>query len=281
METLIYLLTATGEAEPMIDTDKLGDYTQLINTYGASAVILAVFIVILFAVLIYIIRVNQKTNNQLINQQKQLFDKLLEGMGASSSNPETTEKKDEVISSPPKEKNIVELFLNINSGIKDILKDIYTDLDTDRTAVYVFHNGVYSSHGLPFFKISCICEIVKKNSGVTKNINAHNGLPLQMFDNSISCLHRNGSMIITDTDDENDDNVKNSPVLVGMLKSNNIKSAVGLALYDTDSNIMGILLVEFASKRDSLDDIKKLLIEKAPSLSPILEYSGIYDDNKN
>lgn len=271
METFIFMLAAASQ-EPTINTDKVEEYTQLINTYGVSSVIVALFMIILVVVLGYMIRTNQKTNNQLIDQQQKLVDKLMEGLGTQGQ-----EKKDEV-QSPPKEKNIVELFLNINSGIKDILKDIYTTLETDRAAVYVFHNGVYSSHGLPFFKISCICEMVRMNSGVAKNINAHNGMPLQMFDTSILYLHRNGSMIIADTDDEADDNVKNSPVLVGMLKSNNIKSAAGIALYDTDGNIMGILIAEFASKRDNLEEVKDMLIEKAPSLSPILEYSGIYDD---
>ena len=33
------------------------------------------------------------------------------------------------------------------------------NIDADRLSVYVFHNGVYSSHGLPFFKASCISFI--------------------------------------------------------------------------------------------------------------------------
>lgn len=70
-----------------------------------------------------------------------------------------------------KESNLVQVFLNINSSLKDALKDLSDDIGTSRISIYVFHNGVYSSHGLPFFKISCICEIVEKNCGVVKILN--------------------------------------------------------------------------------------------------------------
>ena len=190
--------------------------------------------------------------------------------------PTETSKPDEPGNNkPPTEPNLVKQFLNINSSIKGILRDIYDDFNASRIAVYVFHNGVYSSHGLPFFKISCICEIVRKNSGVIKNIDAHNSMPLQMFDNSISYLSKHGHMIVEDADDDENENVKSSPVLCGMLKSNNIKSAVGIALYDKEDNILGILIVEFNEKKELeyLEGVEKELIEKSPSLSPILEYN--------
>ena len=245
-------------------------YTQLIHTYGASAVIIAVFLIMLLIVLMYILRNNQKTNNQLIKQQQELVNMLVE----------MAKKEDEPIKpQPAKEPNLVEMFLNINGSIKDTLKDISEELNSDRTSVYVFHNGVFSSHGLPFFKISCVCEIVRKNTGVIKNLNNHSGLPLQMFDNTISNIYKNGSMTICDTSNEDDELVQTSPVLCGMLKTNNIKSVTGIAIYDHDNNIMGILMVEYAEVKDPilLEEAAKQLITKAPLLAPVLEYSGIYN----
>ena len=256
-------------------TGQVDRYVQLINTYGASAVIIAVFLVVLLLVVTYLLRSNQKTNNQLIKQQQDLVNMLVELAKG--------EKEDKTKPKIVKEPNLVELFLNINGSIKDTLKDISNELNADRTSVYVFHNGVFSSHGLPFFKISCVCEIVKKNTGVVKNLNNHSGLPLQMFDNTISNIYKNGSMTIVDTDDENDDIVINSPILCGMLKTNNIHSATGIAIYDHDNNIMGILMVEYVDTKSDilLDEAVRYLIDKAPLLSPILEYSGIYDIKNN
>lgn len=251
---------------------QIEQYTQLIHTYGASAVIIAVFILLLIGIVVYTLKASQKTSNQLLEQQKQLLTALL---NFNMKPPTETSKPDEPGNKPPREPNLVKQFLNINSSIKGILRDIYDDFDASRTAVYVFHNGVYSSHGLPFFKISCICEIVRKNSGVMKNIDVHNSMPLQMFDNSISYLSKLGHMIVEDADDDENENVKNSPVLCGMLKGNNIKSAVGIALYDKEDNILGILIVEFNEKKELeyLESVEKELIEKSPSLSPILEYN--------
>ena len=256
-------------------SDEVSEYTNLIHTYGASTVIIAVFIVVLLAMLAYILRTNQKTNNQLIKQQQKLVDTLL----ANKKDEEEKDNNSVRHSAIVKEPDIVQVFLDINSSIKEILKDISDEINSSRIAVYVFHNGVYSSHGLPFFKTSCICEVIKKNCGVSKSINLHSGLPLQMFDNNISYIYKNGKMTIIDVDDEDNEFVHDAPVLVGMFKNNNIKSATGIAVYDHDNNILGILLTEFVELQDKefLNNVENILIEKAPLLSPILEYSGIYN----
>ena len=256
-------------------SDEVSEYTNLIHTYGASTVIIAVFIVVLLAMFAYILRTNQKTNNQLIKQQQKLVDTLL----ANKKDEEEKDNNSVQHSAIVKEPDIVQVFLDINSSIKEILKDISDEINSSRIAVYVFHNGVYSSHGLPFFKTSCICEVINKNCGVSKSINLHSGLPLQMFDNNISYIYKNGKMTIIDVDDEDNEFVHDAPVLVGMFKNNNIKSATGIAVYDHDNNILGILLTEFVELQDKefLNNVENILIEKAPLLSPILEYSGIYN----
>lgn len=273
METTTIVNDATD-----LSLDQAERYTALIDTYGASAVIIAVFIIILVAVLVYILKSNQKTNGQLVSQQQKMVDALLAMFNKQKAIVEENDGKKEE-KTPPTEPNLIKIFLKINSSIKDILRDIYDDFTASRIAVYVFHNGVYSSHGLPFFKISCISEIIRKNTGVAKHIDAHASMPLQMFDNSIVYLSKHGSMIVEDSDDDNNEVVKNSPVLCGMLKQNNIKSACGIALYDQEDNILGILIVEFNEEKDRefLDGVEKELIERSPSLSPILEYSGIYN----
>lgn len=274
METVI----TTTVADTGLNTNDVEHYTRLINTYGASAVIIAAFMVILFAVLIFILRNNAKTNNQIINQQRDLVNMLV-SMAEKGTKIEEESSKPKIV----KEPNLVEMFININGSIKDTLKDVSEELDTDRVAVYVFHNGVFSSHGLPFFKISCVCEVVKKNTGVIKNLKAHSSLPLQMFDTTIVNIYRNGSMTILDSDDESNELVANSPILCGMLKTNNIRSATGIAIYDHDNNIMGILIAEYVSIKDEefLKDATRCLTIKAPLLSPVLEYSGIYDATNN
>lgn len=100
-----------------------------------------------------------------------------------------------------------------------------------------------------------------------------------MFDNSISYIYKNGKMSVLDSNDETDELVHDSPVLIGMLRGNNIRSASAIAVYDHDNNILGIIMAEFTDVHDKefLMNVESKLIEKAPTLSPILEYSGIYN----
>lgn len=269
MITTILTVAETSKNDYVNDVSQ---YSDLIHTYGASAVIIAVFLIIVLSIIGYTLHNNQKTNNQIIKQQQELVDMLLK-------NKEEKEEETNARQVKPREPDLVQVFLNINSSLKDILKELSDDIGTSRISIYVFHNGVYSSHGLPFFKTSCICEVVEKNCGVIKNIKSHTGLPLQMFDNSISYIYKNGKMSICDVDMDTDELVHDSPVLSGMLKSNNIRSASAIAVYDNDNNILGIILAEFTDKHDKefLSSVENKLIDKAPTLSPILEYSGIYN----
>lgn len=270
MVTTILTVAETTKSDYV---DNVSQYSDLIHTYGASAVIIAVFLIIVLSIIGYVLRSNQKTNNQIIKQQQELVDMLLKSKEEKEDNSDVNQDK------PAKEPDLVKVFLNINSSLKDILKDLSDDIGSSRISIYVFHNGVYSSHGLPFFKTSCICEVVEKNCGVVKNIKSHTGLPLQLFDNSISNIYKNGKMSICDVEIDSDELVHDSPVLSGMLKNNNIRSASAIAVYDHDNNILGIILAEFTDKHEQefLTNVENKLIEKAPTLSPILEYSGIYN----
>ena len=64
----------------------------------------------------------------------------------------------------------------------------------------------------------------------------------------------------SENDDDNDEKVHDCPVLIGMLKSNNIKSGIGVAIYDHDNNILGIVIAEFTDIKDSLDEIENTII---------------------
>lgn len=249
-------------------SEEVSHYADLINKYGVSTVIISVFIVVLFVLVGYLLRNSKKTNDQVVKQQQELLNLLME-------------KKNEPIQiqqEVKKEPDLVQKFLQIDSSIKNILKEVSEELQTSRLSVYVFHNNVYSSHGLPFFKTSCICEIIKKNIGVCKTIGIHTNLPLQMFDNSIANIYKNGKVSIVDIDDATDEFVHDSPVIIGMLKNNNIKSATSITIYDHDNNMLGILIAEFCEQKDEefLESVEKVLIYKAGLLAPILEYSGIY-----
>src|SRR5574344_1514475 len=70
---------------------------------------------------------------------------------------------------------------------------------------YVFHNGMHSSHGLPFYKYTCLSEVIRRDRGITQVINEQKALPLTMIDDNIAImLNREGWFVICDADKESD-----------------------------------------------------------------------------
>jgi hypothetical protein len=234
-------------------SSEIEKYASLLDSYGVAITILAIFIFIFMIVFVCLLRNNAKTTKQLMDQQQTLLDKIMD-------EDENTH--------PKKEKNLVELFVEINNSTKDILRKINEQIDASRLSIYVFHNGSYSSHGLPFFKVSCIAEIVKKNCGITNKVKDHTSLPLSMFNNCIEDLFNDGKVVILDVATTE----TTYPVLFNILK-NQAKSACGVAVYDNDNNIVGVVIAEFKDKKDNLDSIINTLMEYAPFLQPVLAYS--------
>ena len=66
-----------------------------------------------------------------------------------------------------------------------------------------------------------------------------------------------------------------------MASHNNIKSGSGVAIFNNDNDILGIILVEYkvAKTDEELEKIKTDLIDVAISLAPIMDYSN-YQDKK-
>lgn len=239
------------EATECVNSSEILSYAEMIDKYGPITVIIGVFIVILLITFTIIIKMMHNSNKQIMDQQKVMLDKLLK-------NDKKTEK------------NILEIFVKIDENVRSTLNDIKEELHTDRIAIYTFHNGVYSSHGLPFFKTSCVSEVVKKGSGITKKGQEHKDMNLCMFDDSIVTLYHNGCLIMEKVQNYKDE----YPVLYNTFEKENIVSAVGVAIYDDDNNILGVLIAEFVTdKSHIIEKISMRLKQFAKSLSPILNYA--------
>lgn len=247
-----------------IDIDQIQKISKIINDYGPATVILAIFIIIFLLILSIVIKNMISINKQMMKQQENLMQNLIDHQKENEENIKQS-------NIPVKEKNIVEVFIKIDDSIKDILKSICKKIDADRLSVYVFHNGSYTSHGLPFFKTSCISEIIGKNCGITKKADIHNNMPLVIFASSIKQLYKDGSLIVQNIKD-----IKNKHnVIYSMLDEVQIKSASGVAIYDKDNNILGVIIAEYVDEQneDSIQLITKTLIDESSYLSPILEFS--------
>lgn len=257
----------------------ISDYSGLINRNGVSSVIVSVLIIIVLALIIYMIRSNKKNADSAASAQDKMLNTILDMIKQQNkllddkcNTLDGTNGKEKIV---VKETNIIEMFVKTSNQLKNILNSLRDETSASRVGVYVFHNGNFSSHGLPFFKTSCISEVISKNGGVPKVINIQQNMPLEMFDDTIKVLYNNGYECITNVDESTDI----YPYYTGIMKSNGVEASIGAAIYDSDNNILGVVIVDF-SHTITKEESKKYIditISKAPFMAPILEYSK---DNK-
>lgn len=255
-----------NEATSTVDT--VEKYAELINRYGALIVIAAVFLVIILAVMVIMLKSYQKTQNLIQTQNQTMFEAILDNL--ASSKEEKTKDKEE-------HKELVDIFVKMSIPIRSTLEVLAEKVNADRTSVYVFHNGTNTSHGLPFIKISCLTEVMKRGTLVARKVLQHQGLPLSTFDKSISCLV--SSQVGYVLNNEEDDRF---PAIKNMLNTAGVLSAGFLALYDDDNNMLGIIISEFATIKteEEMESVIDVMKEESLKIIPVLDYAD-YQEKKS
>lgn len=256
-----YLLEATAPT-----TEEVSGIVKLVKEYGMEVCIVAVFILLFIFLLKFVIDSNNKMYDNLAKLQEDTLQMLKNELKGIQTTVDI-----------PKPQNVLEIFVQLDSSIKDIIRDVKTKFDCDRIAVYAFHNGTHASHGFPFFKITCISEQVKRGSGVMPSMKDQIALPLSIFDDSLYDIYKIGHVEVADIETVKD----TYPVIYNMAKYDNIKSGSGVAIFSNDNDILGIILVEYKAIKtpEELEKIKEELIEVSSNLAPIMDYSNYQNKN--
>lgn len=248
----------------------IGLLSQFIHEYGPLVVILAVFLSIFITIIVYILRMNKKSADDNAELNSQLVTSILNEYFKKNSDMFTSHKK-------YNEKNIVDIFMELNKVLKTSCEHTMKKTNSDRTAIYVFHNGSHASHGLPFFKITCICETISKNSNANIKIAEHTSIPLNVFDSIITNLYNNSEYRIISNETED-------PTEIIFLKNTKIQDCFFEPIYDDDNSMMGFVFNGYNNIDESrdIDMEKKCLVELAKMSKPVIEYSKFqeYQDDK-
>jgi len=166
-------------------------------------------------------------------------------------------------------KDLFATFVKLRNSIKDNCTQAMNKIGAERIAIYLFHNGNQSTHGIKFFKISCICEKVNIGSGVREQALDQSNIPINLFDDTINNLIDNGRCIII-----NDDNIANSNNKI-FISAKKIKYAQAISIFDNENNILGFVLIELSHEYDKNNaDMEKYEVDRLiAQLVPILAYS--------
>ena len=258
-------------------TESVNTTAQMINQEGLGTVILALFIVV-FLVMQYMQwkqakadrEANEIANNNLINTFIAQHEKILNTI---INNKEMNDYQ------LHEEKDLMALFGNIHKRLIEDCREALEILNADRTAVYVFHNGSSSIHDLPFFKFSCIAEFIARGSGSTSKMKAHNSIPIDLLNQIIDTLIRDGNFVHFKIDKNNNLSMDETLFLNKLLLQGTEKTCILYSIYDMENRCMGFIFAEFGEDNFTKEELKEKKVHLkylAEKLSPILEFSNYY-----
>ena len=250
---------------------------QMINQEGLGTVILALFIVVFLAMQYMQWKqakadreANEVANTNLINTFIAQHEKILNTIinNKEMNNYQLHEEKD-----------LMALFGNIHKRLIEDCREALEILNADRTAVYVFHNGSSSIHDLPFFKFSCIAEFIARGSGSTSKMKAHNSIPIDLLNQIIDTLIRNGNFVHFKVNKNDNLSMDETLFLNKLLLQGTEKTCILYSIYDMENRCMGFIFAEFSEDRFTKEELKEKKVHLkylAEKLSPILEFSNYY-----
>lgn len=242
--------------------------------------IITIILIVIFTVFIisYNKKLMQSFNTSINNEFDNYKDKLKEQNEALVKqileqvqiNINSANVKD-----TPAGKNLMNIFVKLKDSIKESCVDAMNQIGAARIAIYLFHNGVRSTHGISFFKMSCICEKVTIGSGIKERMMEHTNLPVNLFDEMIEKLITYNRYIIINNEETQESTHKM------FISADKINYTQLVTIYDINNNMLGFVAVEMNRpySKEEADREKRILDELVKQLVPVLSYSDYISIN--
>lgn len=169
-----------------------------------------------------------------------------------------------------KPNQLVKLYVKLNTLLKTDLKKVCKEVNAERIAIYLFHNGTYSLSGFPFIKMSCICEILKPHSNTILKQPQQVNIPINAVDDFLSDLFHHSIFISTKSD-------KDLGIVDKLLlnqQEDTLNSYIAIAILDKselEEPPIGFLMAEFQNidektKQEKIDTLIKIAEEASYAL---------------
>ena len=246
---------------------------SLMTSYGPVMTIISVFLMLFVCILFFLIRNQQKSNENIMNEHKLLIENLLR----SKESEEQTKMYHSGFAMPmnPQAEHLhiqetIKTVSKISRTLKEKLEKYIGDNNIARGGIYLFHNGHYSLSGFPFFKFSCICEYVNKFTYA--RMKSHNQFPVNLMSDFMTFLLEDGLYYF---DDNHKNYVELDPIIEKMLTDKGHPFIIK-GIRNTDDDLIGFLICEYESI-DNIDyeEANEGIITLIKKIAPILEFSNV------
>lgn len=270
-----------------INTADIDNLAGTIEKYGFIPVILAGMILVIGVFIGYIIYNNKKYTNQITDLFNKQIETTLELLKERDKNltdqnnmllEKITNITDEKTKEVKTERNLVNIFMRLNSILKDECHQVQEKFNAIRVGVYACHNNTTTNTGLPFFKISCISEWISKNNFNSGGIGVHTDLQLGIFYNLVKQIVEEGYCVIYNIQESK--MIYNSMIRKYMNNLGAVSSIIVPIINDEDHHI-GSVTIEFNEPINKDQDISSIITEcknLAEKIIPLLDYS-LYDED--
>ena len=246
--------------------EAISGVSKLVHEYGSEIVIISVFILLLIAFCIFILKMVNKMFNEISsgtkngnNFNQEIITKILDDYLEKKNQNDKKEKHDEIEN---KQNTLVSGSSIASMTMNDASRIVMGKIHCDRIGVYVFHNGNKTQFGFPFVRMSCVNEFTMKGMSTTIRGLSHSGLPLHAFSNIVRCLIDNGEYIIGNVYDHG--LVSGDEQIIKFISGSPIQYIFALAINDDRENIAAFTVAEFReaqnfSDHDFYDKVKNSL----------------------
>ena len=263
--------------------DQVSDATKLINQYGPTVVIIAVFLILFIGLLVFILRSNHRMNQQMLEAQKNASEnnqKMMQDMFDTFktlvvNNKDKDDEDDEEDEEKPKKKKIVSAYIDSSLAFKDASRIAISKIKCERVAIYLFHNGNHTPYGHPFAKMSCVHEWTLRGSNTIRGT-THMNIPLYAFSTIVESLVKDGEFVIGNIYDHGI--ISADEQVFQFISGSTIRSLFALGIKDKDGDLAAFTIAEFKDAQDFSDEETYKNVKDALSMMNESIYSIIVND---
>lgn len=236
--------------------DQVGNTASLINQYGPTVVILAVFLLIFISIMAFILRSNHNMNKQMLEsqqsaataQQKMMQDMFDTCMSLiKKENSKDDDEEDEEEETKPKKKKIVSAYIDSSLAFKDASRIAIGKIKCERIAIYLFHNGNHTPYGYPFAKMSCVHEWTTRGSNTVRGT-THVNIPLYAFSTIVESLSKDGEFVVGNIYEHG--LISADEQVFQFISGSTIRALFALGIKDKDGDLAAFTIAEFKDPQD-------------------------------
>lgn len=256
LATMDVVDSITSEVTTNTATSQIENTANILNNYGPTVTILAIFILICLALFLIFAKYFRKMMDRILDGNINLNTEDLIRQTVNNCVSEVMEMNKNTVmesieASVKKEKeshkNIVSVYIDSEKVFKEASSAAMRELKCHRIAIYLFHNGNSTPYGYPFAKMSCVHEITDKGSYLTPRGHSHINVPLYVFSELIEDLSDDGECIVEDVKEL----AANGDIQIGtFIQGDNVESIFAASIKNSDNCLVSFAIAEFQEKQD-------------------------------